>query len=174
MDAFEEQEDHEEADEESGGRVAPEEARAAHCRRLALRTLQRFGITTPPVPVELIAQRLGFVVRTCKLQKGVDARIVSSVAGMFIEVAADQPRVRQRFSIGHEIGHHLLGHRHGESGVAELQASLFANAILAPGPWLAKDLARYPTAAALAARYEVSSEVIFIAARHARLLAKLR
>jgi Zn-dependent peptidase ImmA (M78 family) len=91
-----------------------------------------------------------------------------------IQLATGQARVRQRFSLAHEIGHHLLGHRHGESELAERQANIFAGALLVPPTWLRRDVTSGMTAEALATRYDVSREVIFIALKDARLLKKLR
>ncbi|MEK6274662.1 MAG: ImmA/IrrE family metallo-endopeptidase [Actinomycetota bacterium] len=150
-----------------------EDVRAAFCRKFALQTLKRFGIADAPVPVERLASRLGFQVETKALPRGVDAKLRVVDGGRVIELASGQPRTRQRFSIAHELGHHLLKHRHGESDVAEKQANIFAGALLAPGAWLARDLATGHTSASLAEKYQVSKEVIFIAAKDARLLGRL-
>jgi Zn-dependent peptidase ImmA (M78 family) len=90
-----------------------------------------------------------------------------------IELARGQSRTRQRFSIAHELGHHLLHHCHGENDLAEKEANIFAGALLAPGSWLARDVASGLTSTSLAKKYEVSREVIFIAAKDARLLGRL-
>lgn len=170
MDYFDEQDE----EDEPRRRLTADDVQASLCRTVAQRTLQRFGIKNPPVPVDVIAQQLGCTIRVCTVPDGVDARLVSSATGKIIEVAASHPRVRQRFSIAHEIGHQMLGHRHGESDAAEAQANLFAGALLVPRAWLAKDIGQYPTVAALAARYDVSTHVILIAAKDARLLNRLR
>jgi hypothetical protein len=163
-------------EEDDRGRrgVAREDVRASFCRKLAQQTLKRYGVTEPPVSVERIATRLGFQLRAKRLPVGVDALLRVEPESRVIEVALGQAQTRQRFSIAHELGHHLLGHRHGESEIAELQANIFAGALLAPGPWLARDLPVYPTADSLARRYAVSREVIFIAAKDARLLQRLK
>lgn len=154
--------------------VVREDVRAAFCRRLALRTLARFGIAKPPVPVEAITERMGFQIRVCLLPPGVNGRLVIEGSNKIIEVAAGQARVRLRFTIAHELGHHLLGHRHGESKTAERQADVFAGALLAPGSWLRRDLRTLRTLDALADHYQVSREVITIAASGAGLLNELR
>jgi hypothetical protein len=164
-------------DEDNGrgrDRVEREDARPAFCRKLAERTLARFGIVEPPVAVDRLAAKLGLLVRIVDLPRGVDARLRVRGDQRVIELATGQARVRQRFSLAHEIGHHLLGHRHGESELAERQANLFAGALLVPPTWLRRDVASGMTAEALATRYDVSREVIFIALKDARLLKKLR
>jgi hypothetical protein len=157
-----------------GGGVEREDARPAFCRKFAERTLSRFGIVEPPVPVDRLAVKLGIVVRIVELPRGVDARLRVRDEQRAIELAAGQARVRQRFSLAHELGHHLLGHRHGESDLAERQANIFAGALLVPPTWLRRDVASGMAADVLAARYEVSREVIFIALKDGRLLKKLR
>lgn len=155
-------------------RVEREDARPAFCRKYAERTLARFGIVEPPVPVDRLAAKLGLVVRIVDLPGGVDARLRIRDDQRVIELAAGQARVRHRFSLAHEIGHHLLGHRHGESELAERQANIFAGALLVPSAWLRRDVAGGMTADALPARYDVSREVIFIALKDGRLLKKLK
>jgi Zn-dependent peptidase ImmA (M78 family) len=91
-----------------------------------------------------------------------------------MELASGQALVRHRFSAAHELGHHSLGHRHGETEVAEQEANAFAGALLVPQPWLKGDVDSFATVAALAERYEVSRDVIFIAAQRARILDRLR
>ena len=154
--------------------VEREDARPAFCRKFAERTLARFGIVEPPVPVDRLASKLGLLVRIVDLPRGVDARLRVRGDERIIELATGQARVRQRFSLAHELGHHLLGHRHGESDVAERQANIFAGALLVPPAWLRRDVASGMTAEELSTRYDVSREVMFIAVQDARLLKKLR
>jgi hypothetical protein len=164
-------------DEDDGrGRdgVEREDARPAFCRKFAERTLARFGIVEPPVPVDRLAAKLGILVRIVDLPRGVDARLRARDDQRVIELAAGQARVRHRFSLAHELGHHLLGHRHGESELAERQANIFAGGLLVPPTWLRRDVASGMAAEALAARYDVSREVLFIALKEGRLLKKLR
>ena len=163
-------------DDDGGGRagVEREDPRPAFCRKLAERTLERFGIVAAPVPVDRLAAKLGINVRITELPRGVDARLRQRGEEIIIELASGQAWVRHRFSLAHELGHHLLGHRHGESDLAEKQANIFAGALLVPPSWLRKDVASGMTAEALASRYDVSREVIFIAVKDAGLLKKLR
>ena len=163
-------------EEEGWGRTTPERVRvrAALCRKSAQQLLKRCEVDGPPVPVEEVARQLGFDVRVVVLPRGVDARLRLSGASRLIELASGQARVRHRFSIAHELGHHFLGHRHGESDLAEQEANSFASALLVPQSWVKRDIDKFPSAAALAERYAVSRDVIFIAAQRARLLDRLR
>ena len=170
MDAFD---GHDE--EETPGLKHSEDAqrdlRVSYCRKLAQTVLKRAGLKQPPMPVHGLAQAQGFTVLESDLPRGVDALIAPDEAR--IEVAGGQSPVRHRFSIAHELGHHFLGHAHGDSSVAEQQSNIFAGALLVPGPWLRRDLSIYSGPDALAARYIVSREVIFIALKDARLLHKI-
>jgi uncharacterized protein DUF955 len=149
-----------------------EPARRGFCTALARRTLKRFKITGPPVPIERLAVALGFELRERVLPPGVDGRLRIIGGRKVIELRPRCPTHRRRFTIAHEIGHHLLGHGHERTPLAEAEANLFANAILAPGSWLARDLPA--TVAQLVGRYNLSPEVIFIALERARLLARVR
>lgn len=166
----------EDPEEDGWGRAAPERlrVRVAHCRKAAEQLLKRCAIEGPPVPVERIARKLGFDVHVVHLESGVDARLRVSDTIQIIELASGQAKVRHRFSIAHELGHACLGHRHGETEVAEQEANTFAGALLVPQSWLKRDIAHFTTVLALAERFEVSREVIFIAAQRARLLDRLR
>lgn len=154
--------------------VEREDARASFCRKFAERTLARFSINEPPVPVDRLAAKLDILVRIIDLPRGVDARLRTREGQCIIELAAGQAHVRHRFSIAHELGHHLLGHQHGEVELAERQANIFAGALLAPPTWLRRDVGNGMTAEVLAARYQVSRDVLFIALKDARLLRKIR
>jgi Zn-dependent peptidase ImmA (M78 family) len=149
-----------------------QDVRAAHCRKMAATVIKRAGITQPPVPVEILVQKAGLTMVVSALPRGVDA--VLRPAEGIIEVATNQADVRKRFSIAHELGHHYLGHAHYESLVAEAQANIFAGALLMPSLWLRRDLKDSRSPDALAARYEVSREAIFIALKEAPLLNKVR
>jgi hypothetical protein len=149
-----------------------EPARRGFCTALARKALKQFKIAGPPVPIERLALAMGFELRERVLPPGVDGRLRIIGERKVIEVRPHCPAHRRRFTIAHEIGHYLLGHGFDRGAVAEAEADLFANALLAPGSWLARDLPA--TAAELVRRYDVSPHVIFIALERARLLARVR
>ena len=148
-----------------------EDVRAAFCRKVAEMLLKRSGVVQPPVPVLRLAEEAGLTVVEADLSFGVDATLKPDER--VIGVARAQAGVRHRFSIAHELGHHCLGHVHGESDVAEQQANIFAGALLVPRAWLKKDLPIERSADALARKYEVSSQAMFIALKDARLLNRI-
>lgn len=165
-----------EFEDEGWGRSVPErlKVRAAYCRKAADQLLKRCSVKAPPVPVDLVAQSLGLEIRVEALGRGVDARLRHSEQRRVIELAAGQAAVRHRFSIAHELGHFCLGHRHGETDVAEQEANVFAGALLVPRAWLKAEIETFPTVSTLASRFQVSRDVVFIAAQGARLLDRLK
>jgi Zn-dependent peptidase ImmA (M78 family) len=68
----------------------------------------------------------------------------------FLMINADQPVERQRFTLAHEFGHHLLGHGNqidehvgwGESSSMEVEANAFAAAFLMPSGAIAQELTK--------------------------------
>src|SRR6266581_2614351 len=75
------------------------------------RLLQRFGIDRPAqIDLEAIAYELGALVVYGDLD-GCDARIVGHGKSAIITVNSNSSCERQRFSIGHEIGHWAEGWR---------------------------------------------------------------
>jgi len=113
----------------------------AAAERRAGEVIDRFGLTGPPVPLVNICRALGLTVRE---------RPFDYVAGLFVNddvfpviiVNARQRRVRQRFTIAHELGHYFLGHGQksfaepgGEDG-QERDAERFAACLLMPATWV--------------------------------------
>ena len=115
--------------------------------------LGRFGLTTPPVSPGKICRALGISVRV---------RPFDYVAGLFINddvfpiivVNSRERRVRQRFTIAHELGHYFLDHGRksfaepGGRSLREREAERFAACLLMPAAWVRHYWAAY------AANYE--------------------
>lgn len=133
-------------------------AHPAHARSAARAALKRAGVTSPPVDVHAIARAQGLSVRASHGLHGLSARLV----GDAIEVNAEEPRVRQRFSVAHEIGHASLHTTHGAGRVAEQEANAFAGELLVPGAMLQAQSTR--DASRLRRIFEVSRDVLRIAA----------
>jgi len=127
----------------------------------AARVLTRFGITSPPVPVEDLPKRLGVTLLEERLEQGVSAILYRQDDGVsVIAVNATHAPVRRRFSIAHEIGHldmhagrpiivdHLVrgrvNMRDERSSLAtsreEIEANGFAAALLMPADWISADI----------------------------------
>lgn len=67
------------------------------------------GIGKPPVHVETLAEECGVRVLPWKFQN-VDGLVIRLDGGAVIGVNAAHHGNRKRFTIAHELGHHLLGH----------------------------------------------------------------
>lgn len=127
----------------------------------AARVLARFGITSPPVPVDELAERLGVTLLEERLEQGVSGILYREDDRLpVIAVNANHAPVRRRFSIAHEIGHlnmhagrpiivdHLVrgrvNMRDERSSLAtsreEIEANGFAAALLMPADWISADI----------------------------------
>lgn len=120
--------------------------------------LQGLGITEPrEIDLEAIAWHVGATVKR-RILDGCEARIVGNGDRAIITVNAASALVRQRFSIGHEIGHwfnhrgrtlvcraeDIGGHSNG-SFFLERQADAFAGDLLMPGYILRPYLLQFKT-----------------------------
>lgn len=69
------------------------------------------GVTKPPVPVRRIARQLGLPIVEEDLGTDISALLVSDGTKSWIVVNGKHHKNRKRFSIAHEIAHHVLGHQ---------------------------------------------------------------
>jgi len=77
------------------------------------RLLWEYGIVTPDeIDLEAIAADRGLSVRRRRLD-GADARLVATATAGIITVNSSTSEERQRFSIGHELGHWERDRKHG-------------------------------------------------------------
>lgn len=129
--------------------------------RLAESLLLKCDITEPSVPVEKIANHLGLSIEYAEFGTSVSGVLVMSGQSGTIGINKNEPRVRQRFSIAHEIGHYWF-HRdssdvfiddnfniqfrdvRSSTGEArhEIQANMFAACLLMPASLLRKEVER--------------------------------
>jgi Zn-dependent peptidase ImmA (M78 family) len=84
----------------------------ARAKKQAERLIEQMGIarTQSHVDVEAIAQKLGLAVVRTPLGDDISGMLVTKAGSTTICIANDQPANRQRFTIAHEIGHHVLRH----------------------------------------------------------------
>jgi Zn-dependent peptidase ImmA (M78 family) len=135
-----------------------------YARAQAEKLAERLGIGSPPVDVEKVAEQLGLPVVYANLGKGVSGLLVSDRAEAHICVQSRDAKVRQRFTIAHEIGHHHLrhqfepGHVHVDRGhyisergprasdgvdLIEIEANQFAACLLMPSKLVREKVAEF-------------------------------
>lgn len=141
-------------------------------------------LTSAPVKVAGIARALGIEVKSATLKPKISGQIQpsdSSESGYRIRINRHEPKVRQRFTVAHEIGHYLLHRNHiGEgledtilyrstlSDAREAEANRLAADLIMPKPLvlkLARELGRpldSESVASLANLFEVSEAAMRI------------
>lgn len=123
--------------------------------------LERAGVREPAVDPERIARALGIRVRRSNLGENCSGVLVRRSGSAVIGVHWSHHPNRQRFSIAHELGHFEL-HQGGtyidrdvvarfrdeQSGAGteeeEIDANLFAAALLMPSDWVTRAFERSP------------------------------
>jgi Zn-dependent peptidase ImmA (M78 family) len=155
--------------------------------RTAVEILEKARIRKPPVDVESLAIKyFGVKLRFEHLEQSVSGMLYRTNDEAFVAVNSDHAKVRQRFTIAHELGHfelhqgrpiivdHLVrarvNLRNSESSLAtnreEIDANGFAASLLMPAEWILTDvdqrLNRTPArlVAELAKRYVVSEQAM--------------
>lgn len=152
---------------------------------MARRVLQRYNIVAPPVDVEAILLNEGYTVTRFPWEESVSG--IALKAHRLVGVNSKHHPVRQRFSLAHEYGHLVLGHREDEplesfstlddeprevsyTVIEEKEANTFAGELLVPLLFLKKSRSKCKDPDQLAAIYQVSREVMFIQLDNHRLL----
>lgn len=117
----------------------------------ACELLRKYDVFNVPVAIDVLAHRLGLTVEYAVLGDDVSGLLVLDNNSATIGVNNNHPLSRQRFTIGHEIGHYIL-HRNQEnlfidtkyntifrdtnsstgSDRMEIQANIFASTLLMP------------------------------------------
>ncbi|MCK6478851.1 MAG: ImmA/IrrE family metallo-endopeptidase [Planctomycetes bacterium] len=154
----------------------------------ATAVLQRHKVKEPPVDVEALAAAEGITVTYDALEESVSGLLVRDSSGNETAgINALHHPNRQRFTIAHEIGHHLLHPNRPEvvvdemmfyfrgeprdkgtpEYVREMQANAFAAALLMPKKFLLAEAARRefsaldePAMRSLANRFGVSTQAL--------------
>ena len=149
------------------------------------------GQNRGPVNVDAIARALGLKVIYEQLPDEVSGLLISGPTGSFIVVQKSDAPNRQRFTVGHEIGHHVLGHQfapgehvHVDRGhyvsqrgprsstgvdLKEIEANQFAAALLMPAQLIQNQIAKFGVAhlldhhvSSLADTFSVSEQAMTI------------
>ena len=142
-----------------------------------------FRVSSPPVPVETIANELGFVIMPYDFPDDTSGVLLIRPDAKVIGFNQNHSPARQRFSIAHELGHYLNGHEDfsvdgkGEKiridgqfdwsdpqQRNEMEANEFAAELLMPSDLIKRDAASQGKldARQLAERYEVSEQAMWI------------
>jgi transcriptional regulator with XRE-family HTH domain len=87
--------------------------------------LEAAQITAPPVPVDKLVIGCGVQILPWNFED-IDGLVVKLDAGAVIWVNKSQAKTRQRFTLAHELGHHLL--RHVDEFYLDLGGNLSPNA----------------------------------------------
>lgn len=162
--------------------------RRRRIEHLVAELLTKHNVTAPPIPVEAIAQKEGLQIRLEPLQSNLSGFLYRHQNQAILGANSLQARVRQRFTIAHELGHFLL-HDHEQlhidrspyfrlrselasQGVdpTEIEANSFAAALLMPGSMVSSDLAAMVTSdvldddslAKLSRKYGVSTQAMVL------------
>lgn len=125
----------------------------------ATELLRQLGITDAPIPVDLIAKRLGVEIRFSPLDDELSGMVFINDGKAIIGVNSMHHPNRQRFTIAHELGHFVLHKKYitneihvdkkfrvlmrdGKSTTGteliEIQANRFAASLLMPEDLVAK------------------------------------
>jgi Zn-dependent peptidase ImmA (M78 family) len=152
--------------------------RSREARKRAEQVLGAVGIIQPPVDVYRIAKFLGFEVYPFEFPDSTDGLTFIEDNIKTIGINSNHAPVRQRFSIGHELGHYLMGHENYDHGATyiedrpsfmdpqhrqEVEANEFSAQLLMPPTMLKRDVSEVGLdSALLSKRYEVSEQAMWI------------
>lgn len=153
--------------------------RSRAARKKALSILQMYGIEEPPINVVKIAELLGIQVEQFDFPESIPATLQTAGSGkQIIGVNKKNPKNRQRFSVAHELGHYLSGHKNytHEKVITdptkryldphyrqEEEANEFAAELLMPEFMLKQDiLVKHMNISDLAKKYLVSEQAMTI------------
>lgn len=138
-------------------------------RKITSKLLQNCQIVNPPVKLSTILKHLGLDAIKAD-PKMIDITKISAFIDLeekIIVYSDNDPTVRKRFSIAHEIGHYLLNHTTSNHTLnlnsadpTEAEANIFAAELLMPYEWLKKDMSWNSKIPDLAKNYWVSQEAM--------------
>lgn len=136
--------------------------------RAADELLEKAGIEEPPVPVEALARTCGVLVIASTMPDELSGLVFGVEPGAVIGVNEGHSENRRRFSIAHELGHHLLSHHDrfhidisegdppGYDWETERAANEFAADLLMPREMVIDRFSDIPETQSLARDFKVS------------------
>jgi len=158
-----------------------------HIEKHAEKILRDTRAWQAPVPIDVVAQRLGLKTEESVLGDDISGLLVVERGRGAIGYNSAHARVRQRFTIAHELGHYVLhvgtstqsrlfidryvAFRDDESSAGsdreEVEANAFGAALLMPGPLVRAEIRQHDLdlddeddLTALAKRFHVSSSAM--------------
>ena len=134
--------------------------------------LDKLNIVSAPIPIEKIANLFSLaIIYYPKFPNSVSGTIIKDDDFHAIGVNENHSKVRQRFTIAHELGHYIMGHDENtylddsfdKSTDKEREANKFAGELLMPFEILKTDIEKNVyNIPSLAKRYEVSEQAMSI------------
>lgn len=132
--------------------------------------MERTGAGGPPVDVQAVARFVGLAVRFVPGPQSFSGRLIRE--RYLIEVNAAHHPHRQRFTIGHELGHFELKHNNvvcvqddrswnDPTRINERQASEFAAELLMPAQLVRSSWQELAQNKVMAERFNVSAEAMW-------------
>ncbi len=153
--------------------------RLSHAAKMAQKLVSEAKIKSPPVDLDIILANL-------KLNK-MEHDFPKDISGIFfreneltvIGINKSMYENRKNFTVAHEIGHYVLGHHLDtyvdadavadsrydstcRNPIQEQEANHFAGELLMPAEMLNEDFKRNKDTKALASKYEVSEQALWI------------
>jgi transcriptional regulator with XRE-family HTH domain len=137
--------------------------------------LEEAGVTSLPIPIDELVAGCGVRILPWDFDNNIDGLVVQLDAGAVIWVNKGQAKTRQRFTLAHELAHHLLRHvdafhldlggdlspgatgeHPGYSWRAERAANEFAANLLMPASMVRRASTETTDVTALASQFRVS------------------
>lgn len=157
--------------------------RVGYCRNAARQVITRYakskGKVKPPIPIWEITKEQGFEVQLLEgLPDSHSAVVVHDQKLIGVNKNHHHPH-RQRFSLGHELGHICLQHppeselEDQERKICDAEANEFAGEILVPLDFLKGQLKHTNDVDSLAQTFDVSRDVVVLRLSAQGLLGRL-
>jgi len=167
-------------------------ARRSLARQMAKKVIKEFRLKSPPVDVVMLIRERGLRLVQSDVPGAVSGQLFPAQSEVFVNTH-NRSLARQRFTMGHELGHWELRHHledelpadsYGFAGVyeaegesegrssIEIEANTFAAELLMPGSWIKTEKRPLSSGRAteLAALYQVSHEAMFYQLMHYKML----
>ena len=164
---------------------------AARAARQAESLVEQYRLPGPPVDVRALVRELGLTIVEAELGDDISGALVTNPGGSTILVESTHHEHRRRFTISHELGHHVLRHQFEEGGHVhvdrgnyislrgrrasegvdpkEIEANWFAAALLMPSRMIEAEVTRLGAQALhdhhveeLADKFKVSQQAMTI------------